>query len=97
MNLESRQLLRQGTEVALTPKEFDLLALLVRRAGCALTRDEILRQGWGYDILVTARSVDRCINTLRRKIESEPADPAYIKTIRDVGYRFAPEPVREDG
>jgi len=64
------------------------LALFVKRAGNALTRDEILKHVWGYDILVTARSVDRCINTLRSKIERNPEAPVFIKTIRDVGYRF---------
>ncbi len=88
LNLDSRQLLRRGKEVVLTPKEFGLLALFVNRAGCALTRDEILKHVWGYDILVTARSVDRCVNTLRSKIERNPDAPVFIKTIRDVGYRF---------
>jgi DNA-binding response OmpR family regulator len=88
LNLDSRQLLRRGGEIELTPKEYSLLALFVKRAGCALTRDEILKHVWGYDILVTARSVDRCVNTLRTKIELNPQAPAFIKTIRDVGYRF---------
>jgi len=88
LNLDSRQLSRRGKEIELTPKEFGLLALFVKRTGCALTRDEILKLVWGYDILVTARSVDRCVNTLRNKIEKDPGRPIYIKTIRDVGYRF---------
>jgi len=88
LDLESHRLLRDGAEVELTPKEFRLLALLARRAGCALTRDEILRSVWGYNILVTDRSVDRCITTLRKKIEADPVRPMLIKTIRGVGYRF---------
>jgi DNA-binding response OmpR family regulator len=88
LNLDSRQLLRRGKEVVLTPKEFGLLALFIKRNGCALTRDEILKQVWGYDILVTTRSVDRCVNTLRNKIERNPQAPVWVKTIRDVGYRF---------
>ncbi len=88
LNMDSRQLLRRGKEVDLTPKEFGLLALFIKRTGCALTRDEILKHVWGYDILVTTRSVDRCINTLRNKIEPKPENPTFIKTIRDVGYRF---------
>src|SRR4030043_119340 len=58
LNLDSRQLLHRGKEIELTPKEFGLLALFVKRTGCALTRDEILKHVWGYDILVTARSGD---------------------------------------
>ena len=48
----------------------------------------LLKHVWGYDILVNNRSVDRCINTLRNKIEKNPDSPVFIKTIRDVGYRF---------
>jgi DNA-binding response OmpR family regulator len=88
LNIDSRQLLRRGNEIALTPKEFLLLELFVKRSGCALTRDEILKYVWGYDILVTARSVDRCVTTLRSKIEENLERPVFIKTIRDVGYRF---------
>jgi DNA-binding response OmpR family regulator len=68
------------------------VALFVQRAGCALTREEILKRVWGYDILVTNRSIDRCITTLRTKIETDPASPKYIVTIRDIGYRFEPTP-----
>ena len=64
------------------------MELFVRRAGRALTRDEILRSVWGRDILVTSRSVDRCVTTLRGKIEPDPKRPTWIRTIRDVGYRF---------
>ena len=88
LNLDSHRLLRNGVEVTLTPKEFGLLALFVRRAGRAMTRDEILRSVWGDDILVTSRSVDRCINTLRNKVEPDPQRPIFIKTIREIGYRF---------
>ena len=88
LSLTSRTLSKNGTEVALTPREFGLLSLLLRKAGQALTRDEILRSVWGYDVLVTGRSVDRCINTLRRKIEKDPRQPDFIKTIREIGYRF---------
>ena len=90
LSMGSRQLFLEGKEIELTPKEFGLLALFINRAGCALTRDEILRRVWGNDILVTTRSVDRCVNTLRCKIERDPASPVFIKTIRDVGYRFEP-------
>ena len=51
-------------------------------------RDQILNAVWGRDILVTARSVDRCVTTLRSKIEPDPGRPALIQTILDIGYRF---------
>ena len=84
-----------GAEVALTPKEFKVLRYFVSRVGRALTRDEIMAAAWGSDILVTSRSVDRCIATLRGKIEPDPHHPRFIQTIRDIGYRFeveAPDP-----
>lgn len=88
LDLRSHQLFRGEEELALSPKEFRLLELFVRRAGRALTRDEILRSVWASDILVTSRSVDRCITTLRAKIEPDARRPRWIQTIRDVGYRF---------
>ncbi|NLX24111.1 MAG: response regulator transcription factor [Phycisphaerae bacterium] len=91
LDMVGHRLLRNGEEVTLTPKEFSMLQLLVRYAGRALTRDEILDHVWGGDILVTRRSVDRCITTLRAKIEPEPQNPIFIKTVRDLGYRFEPQ------
>ena len=84
----SHLLWRKGAEVALTPKEFRLLDYFTRNAGRALTRDKILDEVWGDDLIVTQRSVDRCVNTLRNKVEADPQQPRFIKTIRDVGYRF---------
>jgi DNA-binding response OmpR family regulator len=84
----SRRLLKDGLEIETTPKEYGLLALLAGRPARAFTREEILRSVWGRGILVTPRSVDRCVNTLRRKIEPDPAHPTYIKTVREIGYRF---------
>ena len=88
LHMGSRTLVRDGVEVPLTPKEFSLLALFARHSGRALTRDEILRSVWGNDLLVTTRSVDRFINTLRNKIEPDPKRATLIKTIRNIGYRF---------
>ena len=88
LNMGSHKLLRNGVEVPLTAKEFSLLAFLARCPGRALTRDQILTAVWGRHIRVTSRGVDRCISTLRRKIEPDPSSPALIQTIRDIGYRF---------
>lgn len=86
----AHKLFRDGAEVALTPKEYRLLEYFASNAGRALTRDRILDAVWGQDLIVTDRSVDRCINTLRNKIEPTPDRPRHIQTIRDVGYRFEP-------
>jgi DNA-binding response OmpR family regulator len=88
LNHESRILSRDGEQIALTPKEFGLLGLLSGRPGRAFTRDEILRRVWGHDVFVTHRSVDRCVNTLRAKIEPDLRRPIYIQTVREIGYRF---------
>ena len=88
LDLGAHKLFRRGNEVALTPKEFRLLEHFARHAGRAFTREQLLDAVWGEDLIVTQRSVDRCINTLRNKIEPHPEHPQFIKTIRDVGYRF---------
>ncbi|HEX3720585.1 MAG TPA: response regulator transcription factor [Verrucomicrobiae bacterium] len=88
LDLTARRLFRDGTEVPLTAKEFRLLEFFVKRAGRALTRDSILDAVWGQEVMVTDRSVDRCVTTLRSKVEDEPHNPVLIRTIRDIGYRF---------
>ncbi|MCK4284322.1 MAG: response regulator transcription factor [Candidatus Brocadiae bacterium] len=88
LDLRAHTLLRNGAEVALTPKEFGLLELLIGRPGRAVTRNQILNAVWGHSIFVMPRSVDQCVNTLRRKIEPDPDHPAYIRTVRGIGYRF---------
>jgi DNA-binding response OmpR family regulator len=88
LDTRSHKLFREGIEVVLTPKEFRLLEYFTRNVGRALTREKILDEVWGRDLIVTNRSVDRCINTLRNKIETKPQHPRHIQTIRDVGYRF---------
>lgn len=88
LNLTAHKLFRKGREIGLTPKEFRLLTYFVSRRGCALTRNDILNAVWGHSIIVTSRSIDRCVATLRARIEADPREPAYIHTIRDIGYRF---------
>lgn len=88
LNLAAHTLSRDGTVVSLTSKEFQLLALFAQRPGRALTRNEILSKVWGHSVIVTSRSVDRCVTTLRAKIEQDPRNPKLITTIRDIGYRF---------
>src|SRR5205085_410336 len=88
LNLAAHTLYRGGAEMELTSKEFALLAYLVKRRGCALARSDILNAVWGSSVIVTGRSVDRCIATLRSKLEKDPHQPVFIQTIRDIGYRF---------
>ena len=88
LDLVAHKLFRDDEEVELTAKEFGLLEYLAKRAGRALTRNDILNAVWGSSVIVTTRSVDRCITTLRAKIEPDPRNPEIIRTIRNVGYRF---------
>jgi len=84
----ARKCLRGTEELSLTSKEFRLLEFFLRHPGRALTRDQILDAVWGNEIAVSDRSVDRCVTTLRAKIEDDPHHPAHVVTIRDIGYRF---------
>ncbi len=88
LDFVGRKVFRDGEELTLTAKELKLLEFFARRCGKALTRDQILDGVWGDEIMVNDRSVDRCVTTLRAKIEPEPHRPVHIRTIRDVGYRF---------
>jgi len=90
LDIPARRLTRKGKEIELSPKEFNLLEFFVKKPGKALTRDEILNAVWGYDCIVTPRSIDRFVTTLRDKIELKPNSPIYIHTIRGIGYRFEP-------
>ena len=91
LDLAAHKIFRGDKELELTAKEFRLLEYFVTRQGRALARNDILNAVWG-DVAVTERSVDRCVTTLRAKIERDPQRPSLIHTIRDIGYRFEEEP-----
>lgn len=84
----TRTVRRDGHEVALRPREFDLLVALLKRRGQVATRLELLREVWGYDDSVMSRTVDTHVAELRRKLEADPANPAYILTVLKTGYRI---------
>ncbi|MCH2206746.1 MAG: response regulator transcription factor [Lentisphaerales bacterium] len=88
LDLHSHTFTKNGNEVKLMPKEFKLLDYFIKNNGRALSRAEIMDNVWGRDVVVTNRSVDRCITTLRGKLDDDPSSPTFIKTVRDVGYRF---------
>lgn len=88
LDCEARTLTRKGKEVQLSPKEFELLRFFASRGGQALSRDLIMTSVWGYDAMVTPRSIDRFVNALRNKIEPDPANPRHLKTVREFGYKF---------
>lgn len=77
-----------GEEVQLTRTEFDLLACLLRNAGKAMSRDDILAAAWDPDIVVDPRTVDNFVSSLKRKLGWSKGTPWRIKTVRGVGYRM---------
>ncbi len=84
----SRMVTRGGEAVGLPPKAFDLLLALARRDGRVASRVELLREVWGYGPLVLSRTVDSHIAELRRKLETDPANPRHIITVFKTGYRL---------
>jgi two-component system alkaline phosphatase synthesis response regulator PhoP len=88
VDLAARTVLRAGREVALAPKEFDLLVALLRRRGGVLSRLEALQEVWGHRAAVLTRTVDMHVVELRRKLEEDPAEPRHLLTVRKAGYRL---------
>lgn len=88
INLEKRKVILAGKVIDLTAKEFDLLALFAAHPGRAYSRQELLDVVWGYQFDGYDHTVNSHINRLRSKIEENPSDPKYIKTVWGVGYRF---------
>ncbi len=83
-----RESTRGGQILPLKPKEFDLLVFLARNQGMVLSRDLILERVWDWNYGGGSRTVDVHVRWLREKIESDPAQPTRIITVRGVGYRF---------
>ena len=84
----THDVMRDGKQILLRPKEFELLMALVRRKGNVVGRLELLREVWGYGSDVVSRTVDTHVGELRRKLEADPAQPRYILTVRKTGYRL---------
>ena len=91
INLAGRSVRRDGSgeEIPLTRTEFDLLVDLARHPGQVLARDTLLDRIWGYDYLGDSRLVDVAVGRLRSKIETDPAAPELILTVRGAGYKAA--------
>ena len=85
---EARRVHVEGHEVRFTQREFDLLLFLARNPGRVFTRDELMRAIWQYSFYTDTSTVTVHIRRLRAKIESDPADPRYLKTVWGLGYRF---------
>jgi two-component system OmpR family response regulator/two-component system phosphate regulon response regulator OmpR len=91
VNLDARTLSRDGAEITLTTGEYELLEIFVTHANRALSRDWLMDQLRGFERDPFDRSIDVRVNRLRKKIESDLAHPAYIRTQRGQGYLFVPQ------
>ncbi len=92
IDFDRHRVTRQGEEIRLTPKEFDLLALLVGRAGQVVTHRAILKALWGPNAVDQPEHLRVLVGQLRKKIEPDPSRPRYLLTEPWVGYRFADDP-----
>jgi DNA-binding response OmpR family regulator len=88
LDIVAETLTRAGREVRLSPGQFKMLRLFLRRAGCTLTCEEICGAVWGYSHFVMLRDIHETVERLREMIEPDPADPIFIRTVPEIGYRF---------
>ncbi len=91
VDLEQMEVVRAGTPVSLTAQEFKLLRYLFENPMRVISRQQLLTEVWGYESYPTTRTVDNQILKLRQKLEPNPAEPRYLRTIHGAGYKFVPE------
>lgn len=89
IDLAARVVTLGGEVVSLRPKEFDLLASLVRHRGRVVSRSELLREVWGYAAGIESRTVETHLAALRQRLGDDPQQPRYIATVRGAGYRIS--------
>ena len=88
VDVAARRAWVDDAEVALSPKEFDLLTLLVRHAGTVVRREQIMEEVWDEHWFGSTKTLDMHVSWLRRKLGDDPVDPRCITTVRSVGFRF---------
>jgi len=89
MSLDTRDVTKAGEPVQLTVKEFELLRMLMEEAGRVVRRTELMDEVWDPNWYGSTKTLDVHISSLRKKLDDDPSDPRYIKTVRGVGFRFA--------
>jgi two-component system alkaline phosphatase synthesis response regulator PhoP len=88
VEVDKRIVTKQGKEVPMPMKEYDLLCYLMENPGRVFTREQLLNHIWGYDYIGETRTVDVHVRHLRMKVEHDPDNPALIETVRGIGYRL---------
>jgi DNA-binding response OmpR family regulator len=91
VDLEQMEVVRAGTPVSLTAQEFKLLRYFFENPMRVISRQQLLTEVWGYESYPTTRTVDNQILKLRQKLEPNPTEPRYLRTIHGAGYKFVPE------
>lgn len=89
VDLKSAEVSRDSEPVNLSAKEFLLLRYFLNHPGTVISRDELLREVWGYGAVTSSRTVDVHVAWLRRKLETDPKNPQFILTVVGLGYKFA--------
>ncbi|GAA2236388.1 response regulator transcription factor [Rarobacter faecitabidus] len=89
LNVDRHAVLVRGVEVSFPLKEFELLEYLLRNAGRVLTRGQLIDRVWGADYVGDTKTLDVHVKRIRAKIETDPASPVLLLTVRGLGYRFA--------
>jgi DNA-binding response OmpR family regulator len=84
---------RRGKAIEMSRKEFAILRFLAARAGEVVTRDELLNEVWGYEAYPVTRTVDNHVAGLRAKLETDPTEPVYIRTVHGVGYKLTADEI----
>ena len=89
MDLRSTQVSREGRAITLSAKEFQLLRYFAEHRGATISREELLREVWGYGATPSTRTVDVHVAWLRQKLENDPKNPQIIVTVVGLGYKFS--------
>ncbi len=92
VDFRSTAVRRDGKPVELSAREFELLGYFIRQQGTTVSREELLREVWGYDESTLTRTVDAHIWMLRQKLEQDPQNPRHFLTVRGLGYKFVGQP-----
>ena len=89
IDMDRHAVYRDGKEIDLTEREYNILQLMAAEPGKIFSREELMRQVWQYDYFGDLRTVDVAMRRFREKLEKKPAEPEYIMTRRGAGYYFA--------
>lgn len=92
VDFRSTAVRRDGRAVEMSAREFELLAYFIQQQGSTVSREELLREVWGYDQDTMTRTVDAHIWMLRQKLEQDPQNPRHFLTVRGLGYKFVGQP-----